>query len=689
MKRVIIILFSVIFFTVPLVFFPKTSELFEFNKIVFLYAVTLLVSTLWIIECIFEKKLRFKRTLLDVPLILLLVSQLLSTIFSIDPRTSIFGYYSRFNGGLLSIISYALLYWAFVTHVSRKEIPRIFLNIMIASTITAVWGTLEHYGKSPSCALITGSFDASCWVQDVQLRVFATFGQPNWMAAWMAAIIPITWGLFLYANKKHSQKLQIGSAVLSVVFTSALLFTKSKSGIAAFGVSFVIFVAFIFLFHFDAFKKTFSKQMLILPLLLAIVIAVFGSPWTPTIFELQQKQSEVVKALQTQGGTALETGGTDSGIIRAIVWRGAISVWREFPLLGSGVETFAFSYYRGRPMEHNLVSEWNFLYNKAHNEYLNYLATTGMFGILTYLITIGASALLMIQILRTQQKSDDFYITTALLSGYLSLTFTNFFGFSVVPTSVLFYLLPAAAFSLKVMSIEEKRVPKPSSMQIMGISFVSILALYSGLMIFNYWHADYLYAQAQQAQNNEDYTKSLQDYNSAISLSPYEPTYHAQLGALYADLTTAKEADAALIETFTTKSIQEFDIAQKLSPQNIRILKLSANSYATLGEIDPKYLITTLDITKNLQTLAPTDPSVLYQQSLTLAKMGRLEESITAGETAVAMKTDYKIARRLLAYLYEQTKQTEKAKSQLKYILKNISPDDTAVQKELQSLEGK
>jgi len=689
MKRVIIILFSVLFFGVPLVFFPKTSELFEFNKIVFLYAVTILVSTLWIIECIFERKFIFKRTLLDIPLILFLISELLSTIFSIDPRTSIFGYYSRFNGGLLSITSYALLYWAFVTHISRKEIPRIFLNIMIASSISAVWGVLEHYGKSPSCALITGSFDASCWVQDVQLRVFATFGQPNWMAAWMAAIIPLTWGVFLFASKKPSQKLQIGSAILSVVFTSALLFTKSKSGIAAFGVSFVIFVAFILFFRFKAFKKTLSKQMFILPLFLAIAIAVFGSPWTPTIFELQQKQTEVVKTPQTQGGTALETGGTDSGIIRSIVWRGAFSVWREFPLLGSGVETFAFSYYRGRPMEHNLVSEWNFLYNKAHNEYLNYLATTGMFGILTYLITIGASVLLMIQTVRTQQKSDDFYITTALLSGYLSLTFTNFFGFSVVPTSVLFYLLPAVAFSLKVTSSEEKSVPKPSSMQIIGVSFVSILALYIGLMLFNYWQADYLYAQAQQAQNNEDYTQSLHDFNNAISLSPYEPTYHAQLGALYADLTTAKEADAALIETFTTKSIREFDIAQKLSPQNIRILKLSANSYATLGEIDPKYLLTTLDITNNLQTLAPTDPSVLYQQCLTLAKMGRFEEAIQAGETAVAMKTDYKIARRLLAYLYEQTKQTEKAKSQLKHILKNISPDDTAVQKELQSLEGK
>ncbi len=689
MKRFICILFSVLCFGVPLIFYPKTSELFEFNKIVLLYAITIIVSTLWIIECIFMKKYIFKRTILDLPLILFLISQVLSTILSIDPRTSIFGYYSRFNGGLLSIICYALLYWAFVAHVSRKELPRIFLNIMIVSTISAVWGALEHFGKSPSCALITGNFDASCWVQDVQLRVFATFGQPNWMAAWMAAILPLTWALYFYANRTSIRKIQIGSVILSVLFTSALLFTKSKSGIASFGVSLVVFGALILFFHFKAFKKSFSKKVWVLPLFLVVVITLFGSPWTPTIFELQQKRTTIVEEKPTQGGTSLETGGTDSGIIRTIVWRGAVSVWREFPLLGSGVETFAFSYYRGRPMEHNLVSEWNFLYNKAHNEYLNYLATTGIIGIVTYLITIGASILLMVNILRSQEKSSDFYITAGLLSGYATLLITNFFGFSVVPTSVLFYLFPAAAFSLTAPFLEEKTVQKPSSIQIIGVSFVSIAALYSALMLFNYWHADYLYARATEAQNNEDYTKSLQDYHNAISLSPYEPTYHAQLGALYADLTTAKEADPALVQTFTTASLEQLEIAQKLSPQNIRILKLAANSYATLGDHDTKYLLTTLDLTKQLRILAPTDPSVLYQQCLTFAKLGRFEEAIAAGETSVTMKPDYKIAHRLLAFLYEQTKQVEKAKIHLEYILKNISPDDVAVQKELQSLGNK
>ena len=92
-------------------------------------------------------------------------------------------------------------------------------------------------------------------------------------------------------------------------------------------------------------------------------------------------------------GPALEVGGTESGEIRKYVWQGAFNAWKSTPktmLIGTGTETFAFAFYQFRPVGHNLTSEWDFLYNKAHNEYLNYLATTGIFGLGSYLLFIGS-----------------------------------------------------------------------------------------------------------------------------------------------------------------------------------------------------------------------------------------------------------------------------------------------------------
>src|SRR5262249_769402 len=44
---------------------------------------------------------------------------------------------------------------------------------------------------------------------------------------------------------------------------------------------------------------------------------------------------------------------TDSGDIRKFVWKGAIDAWKSSPLFGTGVETFAFAYYKFRPAGHN------------------------------------------------------------------------------------------------------------------------------------------------------------------------------------------------------------------------------------------------------------------------------------------------------------------------------------------------
>jgi len=84
----------------------------------------------------------------------------------------------------------------------------------------------------------------------------------------------------------------------------------------------------------------------------------------------------------------IRVGGSDSMDIRKVVWQGAIELGQRYPLFGPGVETFAYTYYWVRPAAHNLLSEWDFLYNKAHNEYLNFLATTGFFGLFSYLLLI-------------------------------------------------------------------------------------------------------------------------------------------------------------------------------------------------------------------------------------------------------------------------------------------------------------
>ncbi|MDP1743620.1 MAG: O-antigen ligase family protein [Candidatus Amesbacteria bacterium] len=414
-------LFTSLFVLVPLIWLPWTSELFEFNKLMLTYIISILIGATWAIKCILAKKIIFKRTILDIPILLFLISNLLSLIFSIDMHTSWYGYYSRWNGGLLSLLTYAFLYWAYVSTMSKKNTLDAIRYSLVTAVIISVYASLEHFGHSASCFLVTGSFDVSCWVQDVQNRVYATMGQPNWLAAYLVALIFVPLANFQF-SKSNFQR--IFNATIFILLFLTLLFTKSRSGLLAFGISSVVF-----------WGLNFGKKSIIPMIIFAFSVLgltfVFQNPIRDMIF----KPTVVTKIV----GTALETGGTESGEIRKIVWKGAINIWlgnvKNF-MIGAGPETFAQAYYQYRPIEHNNTSEWELLYNKAHNEFLNQLATTGILGFVAYI-------LLLMMMLKTFGLKN-----IALLAGWITISITNFWGFSVVVTQLLLFLLPAMAITL-------------------------------------------------------------------------------------------------------------------------------------------------------------------------------------------------------------------------------------------------
>ena len=357
MKKFIFILFAILLFFVPLILWPFTSEVFEFNKMVLVYILTTLIVAAWLTRGALVNKFIFHRTVLDIPLLIFIGSQFISTVFSIDPFTSWFGYYSRFNGGLLSVISYSLLYWAFVSNLDRKSALRTLYFILSSAVIVSIYGILERFG-----------IDKTIWVQDVQNRVFSTLGQPNWLAAWLVTLIPIAWALTLNPKLKiQNSKLYLKSKnfwvffLTSILFFCTILFTKSRSGLLGFSVAYLVF----WTLTFWKLKKEVFKPFIVISSSLLVISLLIGTQFTPSISSLINHSSN--QPISKSEGPALETGGTESGKIREIVWKGALQVWLHYPIFGTGVETFAYSYYKYRPAEHNLVSEWDFIYNKAHN----------------------------------------------------------------------------------------------------------------------------------------------------------------------------------------------------------------------------------------------------------------------------------------------------------------------------------
>src|SRR3989344_8723921 len=161
LDRIIFYGFCAIFAITPLIWLPVNFELFEYNKMIFVYFLTVLITGAWVLKTINQRSLIINSTPLDIPILLFLGANVLSAIFSIDPHTSIWGYYSRSNGGLLSIISYTLLFFAFVSNINKQQVLKILKAALWGGLAVSLWAIPEHFGVSPSCVILRGEFSGS------------------------------------------------------------------------------------------------------------------------------------------------------------------------------------------------------------------------------------------------------------------------------------------------------------------------------------------------------------------------------------------------------------------------------------------------------------------------------------------------------------------------------------------------
>ncbi len=682
LAKIIFWLFAALLFFVPLVLWPFTSEVFEFNKMVLVYILTVLITAAWVSRSIVEKRIIFRRTILDVPLLIFLGSQFISTVLSIDPATSWLGYYSRFNGGFLSVASYSLLYWAFVSNFGRDEVSRLLnYSILPGAALVCLYGAAEHLG-----------IDKNLWVQDVQSRVFSTLGQPNWLAAFIVALIPITWALALESgtanlelNLKSKKFLTYFS--LSVLFFWTLIFTKSRSGLLGFLLAFIIFWG-LFLWNKRKEYKKHVSTFAIICFSLLFVGLISGSQFTPSLGQLMQAGQP---RLEAATGPALETGGTESGTIRKIVWRGAFNIWANYPVFGTGVETFAYSYYLYRPKEHNLVSEWDFIYNKAHNEFLNIAANSGTVGLLSYLVLIGFSVYLIVKPKAegSEPLSNLTLVQTSLVAGYVSLLITNFFGFSVVPTQLQLFLFPALAITLFLENeTQNSRKQALGGGEKVAIFITACISVYLISRVVSYWRADTLYSLGKNNNSAGNYSLGASYLTKAISLTPNQALFHNDLASSYINLALAEEGKKNADESrrLAGLAVSESDKAIALSPSNLNLKRTRFGIFITLSTIDPNYLAGARDILIAAIKQAPTDAKLYYNLGLTYIRTGEPDLAAPTLAKTIELKENYRDARLAYAYLLTDQGKKDEARLQLEYILKNIDPNDSLTKQALEEI---
>jgi O-antigen ligase len=121
------------------------------------------------------------------------------------------------------------------------------------------------------------------------------------------------------------------------------------------------------------------------------------------------------------------------GSYRGFTWKRAVARVPYQPLLGSGADTFYYTF--GQINQQESRETVQVVFDKAHNDFIQVLMCFGIPGLLAYLLAAGGVVALSLK----KAFNDSFLL--AALGGALAYIITGFFGIDTVIITPIYWLM--------------------------------------------------------------------------------------------------------------------------------------------------------------------------------------------------------------------------------------------------------
>jgi len=353
--------FSFLILFLPLLVLREILFPYVFPKIIFFQILVEIIFALWLILAISKKEYRpyFKNPLL-LSLTVFMGILILTSLLGMDPARSFFSTQERMTG-IITLIHFYL--WFLVLGSLFKDIAdwqKFIWASLIACLLVGLYGIGQKLGLE---FLVKG---------DV-VRLSATLGNPIYLSVYAMLNAFLAGFLILQERKKFLKAFLIILILFNLVI---MLLGGSRGVILSFGIS--LFLLFIFLIILLPSKKI----KVFVSFLLIIIISGFIFLQTPKAQSFIEKSPTFLKRIvATRFAGIQETDWT-----RILSWQAALEGFKEKPILGWGWENFnlVFSkYYHPRYLEAGFAETW---FDKSHNQVLDILCLTGIFGLISYLV---------------------------------------------------------------------------------------------------------------------------------------------------------------------------------------------------------------------------------------------------------------------------------------------------------------
>ncbi len=214
---------------IPWAFSDETRSVFEINKLLVLRFGSAAMAATWLIESLFFTR-SYRKTGLEIPIALWVLSSIASTVFSLNPRLSLIGSYDRWEG-LITTLNYCFLVFASVTLLRTKAMVAWVLGtLLVGGAGSAVYGVIQSLG-----------LDTMSWSADATLRVFGCINNPVHYCPYVSMLVPVGLGVIIWFCQRNAavrpwvfRALFVGLAVCTALLYYAQYLSYSRATWTAF-----------------------------------------------------------------------------------------------------------------------------------------------------------------------------------------------------------------------------------------------------------------------------------------------------------------------------------------------------------------------------------------------------------------------------------------------------------------------
>ena len=349
-----------------------------------------------------------KRTPLDIPIVALLASAALSSVFAENQNVALFGTYARYDG-LLTLFTFAALFWLSVQALADQAEARMLIRVMLAS------------GYAVAATAIVQSMHDSIQQRVIEpgavLPAFGSLGNPNVLGGFLALVIVVGVGELLMAGSATSRILLLN---LLVVTGIALLLSFSRSSWLAAAAGTAIVVV--------SHRKRLPRLRVLVSIFAALVLAL-GIGYVLDIGQVEHKLVARVLTVFDPNKIA----GTRFGI-----WTDSLHVIASRPVLGYGPDNVGLVYARFQTGDWGMAGSLRQPIDKAHAELLQVAATQGVIGLAAYVFVLFA-------FLRTFWRARRNEQAVLVFAGWTAYEVAVQLNFTALASALPFWMFAAVA----------------------------------------------------------------------------------------------------------------------------------------------------------------------------------------------------------------------------------------------------